>query len=69
MIDNYRQQLDNMMQREITRADFLKFVGIALLGLFGVIGFLKNLREIAPAQTTAKNRSVGAGYGNSAYGR
>ncbi len=68
MVDHYRQQLDNMMQREITRADFLKFMGIALLGLFGVIGFLKNLHEIVPAQKTAKHR-IAAGYGHSAYGR
>ena len=30
--------------------EFLKFIGVALLGLVGVIGFLKHLVEIAPAQ-------------------
>lgn len=68
MVPQYKQQLDSMMQREVSRGEFLKFIGIALLGFVGVIGFLKNLHEIVPAQTVAKKQSAG-GYGRSVYGR
>lgn len=69
MFDQYRQQLDAMMQREISRAEFLKFIGIALLGFIGVIGFIKNLHEIVPPQRPVKKRQVAASYGRRAYGR
>jgi len=68
MVPQYKQQLDSMMQREVNRAEFLKIIGIALLGIIGVIGFLKNLHESLPAQTVAKKQLSG-GYGRSAYGR
>ena len=69
MGDQYKNQLDNIMQREVSRGQFLKFVGAALLGVVGVTGFLKNLHGVVPAQTVPKSHSVSAGYGRSAYGR
>lgn len=69
MGDQYKQQLDNVMQHQVSRGEFLKLVGIALLGFVGVIGFLKNLHEVVPARAAAKNVPVPGGYGRSAYGR
>lgn len=69
MVNQYKQQLDGIMQREISRGEFLKLVGVALLGFIGVIGFFKNLHEIMPAQAPSKNHSAPGGYGRSAYGR
>ena len=69
MVPQYKKQLDAMMRRELSRGEFLKFIGVALLGFVGVIGFLKNLHEVVPAQSSAKNHSVSGGYGRSAYGR
>jgi hypothetical protein len=69
MVDQYKQQLDGIMQREVSRGEFLKFVGVALLGFVGVVGFFKNLHQIMPPQTTDKNHSISGGYGRSAYGR
>ena len=69
MIGHYRQQLDNMMQREINRGEFLKFMGIAFLGFFGIAGFIRNLHEIVPAQSSGKRHSIPRGYGHSPYGR
>lgn len=66
MVSQYKQQLDSVMQRELSRGEFLKLIGIMLLGFVGVIGFFKNLHGIAPAQPSAKNPG---GYGRSAYGR
>ena len=69
MVAQYKQQFDNMMQREINRGEFLKFMGIALLGLFGVVGFIKNLHEVVPANSSAKKHLTSSGYGRSPYGR
>jgi hypothetical protein len=69
MFGHYKQQIDNMMQREINRGEFLKFLGIAMLGLFGVTGFIKNLHETIPAHSSAKKQYMASGYGQSPYGR
>lgn len=69
MVNQYRQQLDSVMQREVSRGEFLKFIGVAALGLIGVVGFLKNLNEIVPPHMADKNQPAVGGYGRSAYGR
>jgi hypothetical protein len=69
MVDQYKQQLDGIMQREISRGDFLKFMGAALLGVIGVTGFLKNIHEAVPSHVAVKKQLASAGYGRSAYGR
>jgi hypothetical protein len=69
MGDQYRQRLDDMMQREVSRGEFLKFVGIAMLSFVGIVGFLKNLHEIVPDNNASKKQLASAGYGRSAYGR
>ena len=69
MIDQYKQQLDSMMKREVSRGEFLKTIGIALVGLIGVTSFLKNLHEAVPASTARKNHPASGGYGRSVYGR
>lgn len=65
MVGQYKEQLDVMMQQEVSRADFLKFTGIALLGLVGVVGFFKNLNGLMNPRTPDKS----GGYGRSVYGR
>jgi hypothetical protein len=69
MINQYKQQLNSLMQREVSRGEFLKLMGIALLGVIGVTGFLKNLHEVVPAQIAGKKQPAPGGYGRSAYGR
>ena len=69
MVDQYKKQIDNIMAREVSRGDFLKLLGVGLLGVFGVIGFMKNLHEITPARSAARNQRISGGYGRSAYGR
>lgn len=69
MVNQYKKQLDGIMRREVSRGEFLKLVGVVLLGSVGVIGFFKNLHEIVPAQPPTNNQSTSGGYGRSAYGR
>ena len=69
MVDQYKQQIDGVMRHEVSRSEFLKIVGVALLGFVGVIGFFKNLHRATLPRSTAKNQPASGGYGRSAYGR
>ena len=68
MVDQYKNQVDGIMKREVSRVDFLKYVGVAFLGIVGVVGFIKNLHEVVPAHANEKTHAS-KGYGGSAYGR
>lgn len=61
-------KVDELMQQEVSRKDFLRYVGIALLSLIGVATMMQNLQKSlndhgSPSQKTA------TGYGASVYGR
>ena len=57
------------MQQEISRQEFLRYVGIAFLSLFGVAAFLQNLSSNLGQRSSNQSKSEAAGYGMSAYGR
>lgn len=61
-------KIQELMQQEISRKEFLRYIGIALLGMAGVTAFLQNLSGSfnQPKQVEQKK---GSGYGYSAYGR
>ena len=70
MVDEYKQQFSGIMEREVTRGEFVKFLGVLLLSMIGVIGFIRHLHEVMPAKEAAKKQAAAiAGYGRSAYGR
>jgi hypothetical protein len=58
------KQIEEISQKEMTREEFLKFMGACILGVIGVAGLLHNLQAF-------QNKSVkkGQGYGMSPYGR
>lgn len=62
------RQLDDLMQAQMSRGEFLKYAGVALLGIVGVTGLLRNLHHALPAQRQSSPKFAG-GYGRSAYGR
>jgi len=64
MANQYKQQIDGIMSRDVSRGDFLKYVGVAMLSLVGFVGFLKNLHEVVPSD----KKNSGSGYGGSPYG-
>ena len=51
------------MQSEMSRREFLGFMGAATLGIVGVTGLIKGLNGLAGRHTGA-----GSGYGDSPYG-
>ena len=59
-------ELDKLMQKEVSRADFLRYIGVALLGMVGITNFLKALQG---ASTHKSSRKISTGYGGTVYGR
>ena len=56
----------DIFQQELSRKQFLQYMGVAVLGIIGVTGFMQRLRtSFGPANKTKAD----TGYGKSAYGR
>lgn len=62
-----KNKTDDLMSREINRAEFLRYTGVALLSLVGVHSFVKSLHEAVPKKQ-ATSKIAKKGYGGSAYG-
>lgn len=61
--------LQHLMQQEVSRKDFLRYLGVAFLSLVGVAAMVQNLQNSLAGSKTTKNVSQAKGYGATAYGR
>ena len=57
----------DLLQQDVSRKEFLRYIGIALLSLIGVASMLQNLS--GTVQTHVQKETRTSGYGSSAYGR
>lgn len=64
-MNNPKNQISVLLNRELTRSEFLKLIGASILGVIGVTSLLQNL-TISTQPTTDEKPS---GYGDSPYGR
>lgn len=58
------EQIAQLMSKEMSRKDFLKYGGSVLLALVGITGLINALTQMSGTQSTKKN-----GYGDNPYGR
>lgn len=58
------KQLQEIATEEMTRKEFLQFIGASILGIFGVWGILHNLQSVQHKTLTKKS----TGYGSTPYG-
>ena len=62
--------IQELLNKEMSRKQFLQVAGAAVLGIIGFTNFINNLDKIAKTQTVQKPiKEVVSGYGSSAYGR
>lgn len=54
--------LENVMQKELSRREFLSYIGAGILAVIGVTGLLKSLGLHTPQPKSTM------GYGGGAYG-
>lgn len=67
MTNQYIKQIDTILKQEVDRAQFIKYIAVALLGVMGISSFIKNLhKSVTPSAKTSVNRT--SGYGKSPYG-
>jgi hypothetical protein len=57
------KHIDTLMQKEMSRQDFLKTLGIGMLSLFGFSSAIKMMTGLTGGHKVATN-----GYGSSPYG-
>lgn len=58
--------LNDLLQKDISRQEFIKYLGVGFLALIGVTSLLNNLSALHPSHNSKK---VSHGYGDRAYGR
>lgn len=61
-------KFNTLLQQDVSRKEFLRYVGIALLSLIGVASMLQNLNGAVNPAAINKDTQT-SGYGASAYGR
>ena len=61
-----KKQINQLLQKEMDRKDFLKHVGVAAIAVVGVPAVLKTLGQFGGGSSNQQGSSVG--YGASAYG-
>ncbi len=60
------KQVDELLQKEMSRQDFLKTVGVGLLAVFGFSSVFKMLNGMSGHG--GNHKVANAGYGSSPYG-
>ena len=60
--------MQELLEQEVTRKDFLRYLGLAFVSLVGISALIQNLQQ-SLAPTSNKPRSSGVGYGATPYGR
>lgn len=58
--------IHDLLQKDISRQEFFKYMGAGFLALIGITSLINNLAALDPAHKTKK---ISKGYGTSAYGR
>lgn len=61
-----KDEIEKILNQEMTRAQFLKSIGLGLLTIVGIPAII-HLLSPKPG-VMQKNESGGSGYGNGAYG-
>lgn len=61
--------IHELLQKEVSRKEFLRYVGAAILGVIGVTQILNSLQKsLAPPKKIETSEKV-SGYGMTPYGR
>lgn len=62
-----RERIDQLLNAEVDRRDFLKYCGVAILTVIGISGLLRVLSGAA-SKPTVNGPKVSGGYGGRAFG-
>lgn len=66
----YKQKLEEVLNQEISRQDFLKASGVLMLTLMGLPALMSSVGKLfAPQKHKTLAKSSSNGYGGRAYGK
>lgn len=63
---NNLENIQELLEQEVTRRQFLAHIGVAFLAIVGITGMLKSLQSVLPQKKSQPNGQIGA-YGWSGY--
>lgn len=65
-----RQPLSGILQQELTRAEFLKLIGVAIVSVFGIANVINNLTQTSQVvrDRTPTARIARRGFGSRTFG-
>jgi len=63
-----KTQINKLLNKEMSRKEFLQHIGSGILIMLGVSGLMKALLQSQP-HSQSPERDISNGYGSSAYGR
>lgn len=64
-----KQQISQLLDKEVDRKEFLKHVGMALVAVAGVSTVVSNLTSLQTKGNSSAGQNGRHGYGLSSYGR
>lgn len=66
----FARSLDDILRQEVTRAEFIKLVGIAAISIFGVTSIFSNLsqRTYVVKKSATGQRIAQRGFGTRKFG-
>lgn len=63
-----KNQIQELLQKDMSRHEFLATMGMGLVAMLGLTSALKFLLD-TPTMTSGRSRNQSNGYGSSPYGR
>lgn len=63
-----KEQIQNLLSREMTRKEFLATLGLGIASIVGMGAIIRMLFNNKTSRSAAQSRESTLGYGSSAYG-
>jgi hypothetical protein len=62
------RNIQKILTKEMSRKEFLSYIGLLLLTVFGISAFLKNISALNPTKSKGTKRIPKSSFGSGAYG-
>jgi hypothetical protein len=64
-----KQQVNQLLEKEMDRKEFLRHIGVAVAAVVGVSAVVSSLNRLQPSSSQPPAHNARSGYGGSVYGR
>ena len=60
--------MQKILTKEMTRKEFLTYLGMLMLTIFGISSLLKNISSLSPTKSKVTKNVVKSSFGSGVYG-